>query len=166
MQQDIKPRKIWRIILVSSLALNLLLVGLIGGAYLRGGGAPPRGYDLQLGPLSQALSREDRRKIGDQFRREIGRSGMSRGERREMFENVVSAVEAQPFDPERLTLLITQQQSRTDDVRAAALGTFVAYLSQMSAEQRQSFAQSLREGVQRFREEGGKRSPQSRPSGG
>ena len=166
MDQHLKPRKVWRGILVVSLALNLLFVGLIGGAYLRGGGAPSRGFDLQLGPLSEALSREDRRKIGDQIRRDIGRSGLSRRERRESFEALVSAVEAQPFDPEALTRLIEEQQSRSNTVRRTALGSFVGHLTEMTAEERQDFAQKLREGVKRFQDGSNRKPPPPRPSGG
>lgn len=166
MRESSKPRQIWRIVLVTSLAINLLLIGLIGGAYVRGGGAPPRGFEFQLGPLSEALSREDRREIGEQIRKEIGRSGLSRRDRREAFEALVDAVEAQPFDPERLTSLIAVQQDRTDNVRAAALRAFVSYLTDMTAQERQTLAQSLRERVRRFGENGGKRPPPPRPSGG
>ena len=159
MVQDVKPRKAWQIVLVVSLALNLLFVGLVGGAFLRGGGAPPRGFDLQLGPLSDALSRTDRRKISDQIRRDIGRSGLSRNERRAAFEALVSAVEAQPFDPELLTRLIEDQQSRTTNLRTTALSAFVGHLTEMTAQERQTFAQNLREGVKRFREGGARPSP-------
>jgi len=144
MEQDVKPRKAWQIVLVVSLALNLLFVGLVGGAFLRGGGAPPRGFDLQLGPLSDALSRADRRKISDQIRRDIGRSGLSRNERRVAFEALVSAVEAQPFDPELLTRLIEDQQSRTTNLRTTALSAFVGHLTEMTAQERQTFAQIIK----------------------
>ena len=166
MRQDNSPQRIWRIVLVVSLAVNLLLIGLIGGTYVRGGGAPPRGFELQLGPLSEALSRDDRRRIGDQIRKDIGASGLSRRERREAFEALVDAVEAQPFDPERLTTLIAAQQGRTDNVRAAALGAFVNYLTDLSAQERKALAESLRERVQRIGEGGKRQPPPPRPSGG
>lgn len=165
MAQDAKPRKIWRIVMGLSLAINLLFIGLIGGAFLRGQDSQPRGFDLQLGPLTDALSREDRRKIGQQIRRDVMRSGQSRRDRRVAFEELVSAVEAEPFDPQRLIAVIEEQQDASHDLRQTALTSFVTHLSQMTAQERKDFAQRLREGVQRFRG-GGKQPPVPRPSSG
>ena len=159
MSQDVKPRKIWRVVLVGSLALNLLTVGVVGGSFLRGGGESPRGFEFQLGPLSEALDREDRRKIGNRIRREIRRSGLSGGPRRAAFEQMIVAVEAQPFDPEALTEIIIVHQTRTDGIRAAALGTFATYLSEMTVEERLLFAQNLRLTLERSQKRDGQRPP-------
>jgi uncharacterized membrane protein len=157
MDQDVKPKRIWRIILVGSLALNLLILGAVGGAYLRGGGAPPRGFDLQLGPLSGALSRQDRREIGNKIRREVGQSGQSRGDRSDAFENLMRAVEAQPFDPETLKRVIEDQQTRQDGIRTAALDVFVLHLQNMPAEDRVAFAIRLRESSAQRNDRNGRR---------
>lgn len=150
---------------MASLAINLLLVGLIAGSYLNGRSGPPRGYDLQLGPLAQVLPREDRRKIGDRIRAEVGASGQSRRERRAAFEALLAAVEAQPFDPERLSFLISAQQDRQDIVRSAAIEAFVAHLTTLTADERQSLAENLREGIRNGRD-GERRPPGPRPSSG
>lgn len=159
MSQDVKPRKIWRIVLVGSLALNLLTVGIIGGSVLRGGGSTPRGYDFQLGPLSAGLDLEDRRKISERIRRDVGRAGYNRAQRRAALEAMIDAVEAQPFDSEALTGIIAEQQSRTDGARAAALESFVTHLSEMTAEQRAIFAQNLRQALKRGQAREGPRPP-------
>lgn len=165
MSQSVKHKKALRIVLVGSLAVNLLLVGIIGGSYVRGGGGPPRGFEFQLGPLSAALSHEDRRKIADQIRREVGRSGLSRSQRRTALEQMIGAVEAEPFDSEAFTQVIEGQQSRTDHVRAAALSSFVNFLSDMTAEERVVFAQNLRQTLEKGQRRDGQR-PSPRVSGG
>jgi len=60
---DQQPRKLWRIVLVISLALNLAVVGVVGGFMVRSSGdkGPPRSFDVGLGPIGRALDREDRR---------------------------------------------------------------------------------------------------------
>jgi uncharacterized membrane protein len=165
MVEQVKPRRTWRIVLVGSLALNLLMVGAVGGAFLRSGGGPPRGFELQLGPLSDVLSPKDRRQIGDQIRRGIGRQGQSRTARREAFESLVLAVAAQPFDPETLAASIRDQQKQQDNVREAALDVFVAHLTNMTAVERSDFANKLRDSFARRGNRDRRRAPPEKSGG-
>jgi uncharacterized membrane protein len=165
MVEQIKPHRTWRIVLVGSLALNLLMVGAVGGAFLRGGGGPQRGFELQLGPLSDVLSLRDRRKIGEQIRRGIGRQGQSRAARLEAFENLISVVAAQPFDPELLAASIRDQQKQLDNVRDAALNAFVAHLTNMTVGERSDFADKLRDSFARRGNHDGRHPPPEKSGG-
>ena len=73
--------------LIISLALNLIVIGAVVGTVLRHGSEGHRdahgdkhGHDMAGGPLTQALSREDRRAIGREMRRALSFS--SRPKRR------------------------------------------------------------------------------------
>lgn len=148
-----------RFLLVGSLALNLLIIGLAGGAYLRGGGQPPRGFELQLGPLSDALLPQDRRQIGRDIRRELGDTGHNRRDRRAAFEALIQAVAADPFDPDTLRTAIERQQNRQVMLQNVALEAFLGHLNQMSPEDRNAFASRLKNSFQQHKA----RRPQNAP---
>ena len=71
-----------------------------GPALREGRSGPPRGVDLTLGPIGQALSREDRRAIGNQLRKD---PSLRQGDRRQALAPVIAVIAAQPFDPDALT---------------------------------------------------------------
>jgi uncharacterized membrane protein len=167
MKQQDKPNRVWRIVLVSSLAVNLLMIGVIGGSVVRGGGRPPAGFELQLGSLTTALSQKDRRAIGDQIRRNASRSGQIRSERREAVEALMRALEAQPFDAETLELVIRSQQDRQSELQGTALDAFVSHISDMTAEERTDFVKRLRENYARRGDRNDRRPPpETNNSGG
>jgi len=87
---DQQPRKLWRIVLVTSLALNLAVVGVIGGLALRSSGdkGPPRNFDVGLGSIGRALSQEDRRAIGSALRNAPGSRASGRAENEAMLDSL------------------------------------------------------------------------------
>ena len=78
-----KSSRLWvRVLLVVSLALNLLVIGAVAGVIIKGGpfkhGGPPHMAQGGVGPLTQALSKEDRRAIGREMRQKGQQSGWDR----------------------------------------------------------------------------------------
>jgi len=143
-----RPRPWVRIVLIVSLAFNLLVLGLIGGALLSGGKwrhhHPPR---LEAGgPLTRALSNEDRRAIGRKMRKAYREDGEEvRASRHQALDELVAAVEAVPFDPEAV-------RQRMADIRAMFRNRFelgqtllIERLSEMSDAERAAYAERLRE---------------------
>ena len=89
-----------RILLVASLALNLLVVGLAAGWALRhAGGAHPSRLDMAGGPLTRALSTEDRHRIGQQMRAAWRAADDGRGDLRDSYDALLADLRAVPFDP-------------------------------------------------------------------
>ncbi|MEP1389637.1 MAG: periplasmic heavy metal sensor [Yoonia sp.] len=164
MPKQAKPGRVWRIVLVTSLAINLLILGLVGGAYLRSGGTPPGAFDVRLGPLTAALPPKDRREIGDQLRRGPGKPGLSRLERRQAFEDLILVLESQPFDPEALSRIFQIQQERQFELQGRALAAFVVRVTNMTLEERAAFAGRLRENSERRGNRDDQRPP--RPNSG
>ena len=107
-QQKIRarPRRIWQIVLVCSLALNLAVAGVVVGSFASGrlGEGPPRSFDLGLGPISRALAPQERREVGRSLRRD---SVMRDFDLRGRVSGMVRALKADPFEPERLRAYLT-----------------------------------------------------------
>lgn len=144
-----KPRKLGRILLVGSLALNVLLAGLIVGSLATGRSGPPRGFEPQLGPLGQVLSKEDRAQIAREIRRELRGLERSGKERGAAMATVVSLLEAETFDAEAFANTIRDQQMFQDQVRDVALTRFVAHVNDMSTDERRAVAETLRDRLSR-----------------
>jgi len=154
MSDSKKPKKIMRFLLVGSLALNILLIGLFVGASLTGRNGPPRGFDLQLGPISQMLPREDRRKIGAEIRKAM-RGMQSSGRTRQLaVAEILDALAADPFDAEAFTQKIREQQSAQDSIRMVALNAFVDHVAALPVADRAALAERFRNEMKRGRERG------------
>ncbi len=150
-QPTVKPNRLWRILLVASLALNVAVLGLVGGALMRDkvGGRPPQGVEFGMGPLGQALSKNDRRQIGRAIRAQVD---FSRGERvspRLALRDVQVVLRSDPFDPEALSTILARTMERSQRVQGAAKDAFIEHITQMSPEERGAFADRLEEGLKR-----------------
>jgi len=130
---------------VLSLILNLLLVGLIVGAVGSGRAGPQHGFDAGLGPLGQILPREDRAKIGRDIRRALREQGHSPRELARAMDDLVALLEAETFEPEAFVATVRAQQDWQTTVRDTALDSFVAYISQVSVEERRQIAAALKD---------------------
>ena len=133
-----------RVLLVSSLALNLLFVGLFVGAGARHGatGGPPR-LDQLSAPMVQALDRKDRRMIGRDIR-EAYRNGAGEGaENLDSNLIVINALRAAPFDPDPIMAALIAQKSAGDMRKTIARGIMLKRISAMSESERADYATSL-----------------------
>lgn len=145
--------------LVVSLALNLAVAGMIAGALLgerRDTRRPPAtemARDLGLGPYTRALETEDRRALGDAVRARVRAAGGPRAIRSEIrqgFAEVLDAIRAEPFDPDRVADLIAAQGARAEARRELGAALLVERLAGMDAARRAAYADRLEAGLQRF----------------
>lgn len=138
-----------------SLAINLLILGAIGGAMLNGRPDGPirDRFDLVrtlgLGPIGRALDREDRDQI-------IARVGQNREEVRAEREALLAAtmefvtsVERDPFDPEATESALAMQRDHVRGLQQRGHGALIEQLQQMSPAARAEFAERLRRSIQR-----------------
>lgn len=139
-----------RIALGVSVAVNLLILGLVAGALLRDGGPRERLVrDLDFGPFTEALSPEDR----DALRRAyVARSPDLGGMRQEMrtdLEAFLAALRAEPFDPAALVRVMENQQGRM--ARRIELGQdlLLERLTAMDGREREAFAERLERRLRR-----------------
>ncbi|EBA12488.1 periplasmic heavy metal sensor [Roseobacter sp. CCS2] len=154
-----RPSRLWRIVLVVSLALNLAVVGIIVGAIVSGraGDGPPRSFDLGIGPIARALEPQERQAIGRSLRQDRAlRSLDLRGRAADMVETL----RAQPFDPEALRALMADQAANVAGLQAKAQDATLEQIIAMTPDRRRAFADQVAEELSRIR------APRLRNSGG
>ncbi|APE44107.1 hypothetical protein BOO69_12340 [Sulfitobacter alexandrii] len=145
----------WRWVLVASLALNLVFVGLIAGAAYRhaggpgardhGGGPGARSYAT---PYVRALPRETRRALFRDLRR--SGSGMpSREERRALYDRVLAALRAEPFEADAVQSVLREQGRIAVQLQTAAEGAWLATVTAMSPADRAAYADRVAEELAR-----------------
>lgn len=141
--QGMKP---WlKIVFALSLALNLAVVGIVGGAMFRfdkregGMRSPPVGALLY-----RELSKEDRREI----RAAADQDFSKRDERRkEEAEELAAALRQVPFDPNLVESLLLAQTKKVDDFQASVRALWLARVSEMSDAERADYAERLKDAM-------------------
>ena len=154
-----RPSRLWRTVLVLSLALNLAVVGLVVGSLASGrmGNGPPRSFDLGLGPVSRALAPQERREIGRSLRQD---RPLRDFDLRGRVDSMVTALKAEPFDASALRALMDEQAAGMANIQAKAQAATIDQIIAMTPERRRAFADQLTEEVSRARP------PRTRNSGG
>lgn len=147
-QQSMSRTKPWvRALLVASLALNLAVAGLAAGWALRHGGDHaghhPARLDMAGGPLTRALSDQDRRAIGREMRaawRASAGNGPSIGE---SFDALVIDLRAVPFDAGRVAAQMRAQRDGFAARFKMGQEVLLTHLTAMSDAERAAYADRL-----------------------
>lgn len=138
------PRGV-RWLLFASLALNLLVAGLVFGALLgddRRGGRP-RPAELSLGPFARALEPGDRREVLRSLNDRPDLRPPGREDWAAAFAEVVAALRAEPFDQPRAATALAEQSGRVAEVERAVQEALLARLAAMTPAERTAFADRL-----------------------
>ena len=145
-----RPSRLWRIVLVLSLALNLAVIGVVVGSAASGrwGDGPPRSFDLGLGPIARALEPQERRAIGRKLRED---RSLRDFDLRDRVNRVVAALQADPFEPDVLRALLAEQSERITAVQATAQEVVVEQITAMTPERRRAFGDQVLEEMSRAR---------------
>jgi uncharacterized membrane protein len=137
-----------RAALFASLAVNLLIVGLVAGALVRGapdrdGDRRPLVRDLGLGPFADALPVRDRLALGRDLARDPEGLRANREAVRQQFEAFLDLVRADTFDAEAARALIGAQQTRLMEVRGVGRDLLIDRLAGMAPDARRAYADRL-----------------------
>lgn len=145
-----RPSRLWRVVLVLSLALNLAVIGVVVGSAASGrwGDGPPRSFDLGLGPIARALEPQERRAIGRKLRED---RSLRDFDLRDRVNRVVAALQADPFEADVLRALLAEQSERITAVQATAQEVVVEQITAMTPERRRAFADQVLEEMSRAR---------------
>lgn len=139
-----------RIALAVSVALNLLIVGLLAGAVLRDGGPRARMLnDLEFGPFTEALTEQDRKALRRDF---VERMPDMRDMRRQMradFGGLLAALRAEPFDAGAVRALMAGQSARMAERLQLGQDLLVERIGAMTPKERAELADRLEERLQR-----------------
>lgn len=145
-----------RILLYASLALNLVIAGLVAGALIMAspGGQdrrPPRSGETGLGPLLMALAPEDRRALGREMRRTLRDERGSRGEQRARMERLAAILGEDPLDEAELSALVREQLGEATFRLSLAGDVFLERVVAMGAAERAALGARLSEALDRPR---------------
>lgn len=144
--------RLTRIVLVASLALNLLVVGLAAGWALRHTDGPhPSRLDMAGGPLTRALSQEDRHEIGRQMRQAWRQVDGGRADMRASLDAMVADLRAVPFDPAQVAERMRQHRARFAVRFEMGQDILVTHLSNMTDAERRAYADRLEDKIRAYR---------------
>ena len=141
------PMRRWlRVLLVGSLAVNLLVAGLVVGAVagkFGPGRAPVGARDAAL-TYTLALTREDRRAIGRELRRANGAGQTSlRAARGPGYQEALSLLRATEFDAAAFEDVLARQFAASATRAETGRKALAAHVATMSAADRAAFADRL-----------------------
>lgn len=143
-----------RLLLGVSLALNLLVIGAIGGVFLRPSG-PPGGLEDRIGmvrALYGALPREDRRALRQTVRQGVDNSTL---QEIRIGPALYEALRADPFDAAAVDALMTRQSAALNRGHAKLRAGWLEIVSQMSPAERLAYSDRLREIMEKRRKRSG-----------
>ncbi len=139
-----------RIVFGLSLALNLLIVGALAGAWLRGAGPgsgpEPRASIARL--LYSELPREDRRAMRNYVRDTVDRTVLRQAR---VGPELEAALRAEPFDETAVRALMDRQATAMATGQRAMRDAWLRRLQDMSPQERAAYADRLREGMKKLR---------------
>lgn len=148
-QPDPTPRTSWpwtRILLIASLALNLMIVGAVGGAVWT---FADRAKTATGGPgglvFLRALPREDRAAFRDTARQAIEVAGLTRRDERESIAAFVALLRADTLDTEALSAVLEARGNRNMVRETALRSGLLATISEMTPDARLAYADRLEE---------------------
>ncbi|MCV2868792.1 periplasmic heavy metal sensor [Defluviimonas sp. WL0002] len=142
------PGRTLKIALVLSLAVNLLLVGLIAGAAVRhrhGGG--PGDDRAAFAPYVEALPRAQRGGLRSEMFHRMPDLRDLRRERAEDLAAFVSTLRAEPFDPSAAAAVFDRQMARAGRRLEAGRVLFLDRIAAMSADERREYADRLEQNL-------------------
>ncbi len=139
-----------RLLLVVSLAFNLLIVGLIGGAVImhgkwQGHHMPPP--EMMGGPMTRALDRADRRAIGRQMRENFGNGQAMYEEMRASMEDLIAGLKAVPFDANAVENYMAGHRDHFSARLELGQALLLERLSAMSDAERAAYADRLQDEI-------------------
>jgi uncharacterized membrane protein len=142
------PGKV-KALLIVSLALNLLVVGLVAGAWLRDGRPGGRDRDPGFGPFGEALSDTDRRELRRAFMARMPEMRENRTALKADMQGVLDALRADPFDAAALSSAMDAALSRMAGRIEVGQELLVDRITAMDAAERTAFADRLETALER-----------------
>ena len=142
-----------RIVFGLSLALNLLIVGIVAGFLLRGGPVRDLSAGMQTGRmLYRELPKENREVLRRALRTNVDRTVLQSAR---IGPELNAALRAEPFDPDALIVLLDRQADALRAGQEVMRDQWLGIVTEMSPEERATYADRLHEAA--------KRGPKRRP---
>lgn len=148
-----KPPFRWgRLVMFLSLAFNLAVLGVVGGAWL--GGPEHRrpdfvARDIGFGLFNDALTEDDRKALRRAFAEAKPDFRAERGEMRADLQTLLAVLRAEPLDADALRAMLQKGVDRNANRQALGQKVLVERLIDMPAAQRVALADRLEQSLKR-----------------
>ena len=144
-------------VLFLSLALNLLIVGIVAGWLASPGGPRRADFGTARGLVGEqilrALPGDQRRALMRDVLREAPRIRESREDLRARFQAFLTALRTEPYDPSAVSALLLEQRGVALSRQDIGEKLLLKRLQEMSPEQRKDYADSLEHSFRRLKRE-------------
>ena len=140
-----KRRNLWKILFGISLALNLLLVGTLGGAFMRKGKGPTAKHLASGFLYMRALDFKDKRALRDEILRDKNGRKLVKGKNQASFNSAVGILKSHPFDRAAFENLLDEQAKHARLRQSLARRALVNHIEKMTKEERLIYAQRLKD---------------------
>ncbi len=146
-----KPRRLTRVLLIGSLTLNVLIIGVVGGAVisLRGHGDKGPVSDRFGSPHIKALSFDDKRAVGRAIRSAYRKAEVDHRADHQQYNEALAVLRASPLDEAALRSLVMKLDQSGERRRRVARDVFLAQILLMSDVERAAYADRLQEVLER-----------------
>jgi uncharacterized membrane protein len=145
---DLKPRNLWKILFGISLALNLLVVGVIGGAILRAGKGPIAKHHASGFLYMRALNFEDKKALRKELFRNKDSRKIIRAKEYSSYSSAVKILKKDPFDRKAFEDLLDAQTKHSKSRQSSAREALVTQITRMTKDERLIYSERLEDLVQ------------------
>ncbi|MEO0991608.1 MAG: periplasmic heavy metal sensor [Pseudomonadota bacterium] len=149
---------VWlKVLLAVSLSLNLLIAGAVIGIAVTGGpfrppgdGDPPRVVEGNLGPLTFALTRDQRSDFRRELRANAREFAQLRRENRAAITDLVDQLRRDPLDAEAMVVTLDKLAAASSKRRAVGQQALIRQIEGMSASERSALADRIDQMLERI----------------
>ena len=138
-----KSRNLWKILFGISLALNLLIVGAIGGAILRVGKGPMAKHHASGFLYMRALNFKDKKALRKEIFRNKNSRKIIREKEHSSYISAVKILKKDPFDRKAFEDLLDEQTKHSKTRQSSARVALVAQITGMTKEERLIYSERL-----------------------
>ncbi|MGO4907695.1 periplasmic heavy metal sensor [Pseudorhodobacter sp. W20_MBD10_FR17] len=147
-----RPVRWGRVALIVSLALNLAVAGVVGGAIL-GRGGPARNdliaRDVSFGFFNDAFSEKDRKELRRAYADANPNIRADRQQMRDDLQTILAALRAEPFDADALRAALETGATRIEMRQTQGQALVLEHLTKMSGVDRAEVANRLENALKR-----------------
>ena len=140
---DLKQRNLWKILFGISLAINLLIIGALGGALSRAGKGPMIQHRASGLLYMRALSFEDKKALRKKLFRNKDSRKIIRAKEHSSYSSAVKILKKDPFDRKAFEDLLDEQTRYSKSKPSSARAALVAQIANMTKEERLVYSQRL-----------------------
>ena len=146
-----KSRNLWKILFGISLALNLLIIGAVGGAMIRMSKGPVANHRASGLLYMRALNFEDKKSLRKELFRNKDSRKIGRAKEYSSYSSAVKILKKDPFDRKAFEELLDQQTKYSKSSQRSARLALVAQIAKMTKEERMIYAKRLANLIDRKR---------------